>query len=413
MNKGVYFKLQLKRAFRYYPAVLAVTILLAFGVSLVAAMLLKTDDQKNADAKRKINLGLVGDISGTYLGVGIETIKNIDSSALSINFIALSKAEAQRQLRSGELLAYAEIPDDFVKAIESGENHPLTFVTADGPTSFGVILLQELIGTVSGMVTESQSAIYGMQDLLDQNGIYPYDKGTELSQEYIAFMLKRSESCVRDLTGAKDGISTGAYYIAGILVFFLLLWGVTCSAFMTRKNDTLSRVLAARGCGSVLQTAAEYLAYVIPGFVTLGILFGAVGLSVGGAPLSISEISGISFGGYVLLALRLFPVFLMIAALQYFLYEAIRGTVPALLAQFLIAVGLGYISGCFYPNNFFPLSVQRLAAMLPSGVAFTYARRLLSGTLETEMAIPILLYTALFLGLSVAIRKYRIAGKRL
>ncbi|MCQ2449452.1 MAG: ABC transporter permease, partial [Clostridia bacterium] len=408
MQKLTYAKLQLKRAFRYYPAVLAVTLLLVLGVSMVAVILLK--DRGNKDIRQPINIGLVGNTSGTYLNIGIETIREVDSIGMSVNFVDATEAEAKKMLRNGKLEAYVLVPDGFIAAIEQGENKPLTFVTLDGPASFGTVISQEIIEMLSGMVTESQSAVYGMQELVaDCGGKNPYDEGDYLSLRYISYILQRNECYEKLAVGMHSGISTGGYYVAGALVFFLLLWGISCGAYMTRKQTSLSRVLASRGFGALPQTFGNYAAYAIPGFVSLLLICTVAGIAVGGRSLPIEELKNYSFIRFFLLAWKLLPVFCMITALQYLLYEAVSGTVPTLLTQFLAAIGLGYISGCFYPDQFFPPVVQKFAAVLPSGVACRYSREMLSDKFEVTLLVPILLYTVVFLGLSVVILKHRIA----
>ena len=410
MRKLTYAKLQLKRAFRYYPAVLSVILLLAIGVSLVATILLKNNGKKGIE--QPLNIGLVGNTDGTYLNIGIETIREVDSIGMSVNFIDATEEEAKEKLRNGQLDAYVIVPYGFVTAIAEGENKPLVFVALDGPSEFGKVISQEIIEMLSGMITESQSAVYGMQALVeDIGGEDPYAEGDYLSLRYISYILQRSE-CYENLrVGMHNGISTGGYYVAGILVVFLLLWGISCGAYMTRKSLSLSRVLAARGCGALPQTFGDYAAYAVPGFVSLLLICSVAGIAVGGRNLPIEELAHYRFLDCFLIAWKLLPIFCMLTALQYFLYEAVSGTVPTLLTQFLTAIGLGYISGCFYPDQFFPPVVQKFAAALPSGIACRYARRMLSGHIDWHLFLPIALYTVAFLGISVVIRQHRIAGE--
>ena len=50
----------------------------------------------------------------------------------------------------------------------------------------------------------------------------------------------------------------------------------------------------------------------------------------------------------------LIPVTIMFAAGQFFLFEAADGIVNGILMQLLCGIGMGYLSGYFYPSSFFP-----------------------------------------------------------
>ena len=146
--------------------------------------------------------------------------------------------------------------------------------------------------------------------------------------------------------------------------------------------------------------------------VTFFLLAVGAGILFKFIPFDVPELRYAGVSHCILFIFKALPVFMMITMMQTALYELVSGTVSAILLQFLVAVGLGYISGCFYPNYFFPDFVQNLASLLPSGVGFSYLRKLMSGTLLWQDILSVLSYFTLFAAITVFIRKHRIAGDK-
>ena len=77
---------------------------------------------------------------------------------------------------------------------------------------------------------------------------------------------------------------------------------------------------------------------------------------------------------------------------------------------FLTAVCLGYISGFFYPDSFFPDSIKLLGKALPSGVGFAYMRKMLSGMNLMRDMLGCTAYTVIFVVASAFVRNLRMSG---
>ncbi len=410
MRKKTYAALQLKRAGRLYPAVLLITALTMCVILLVGIMALGSFT--HSEDKQKINIGIVGDISDSYLGVGVFALKNMDSSRFSISFLEMDETAARHALEAREITGYIQVPDEFIDGIINGENVPATFVTYGGPEGFGSVLTGEITGTVSDLVAECQRAMYAMQDLAGAKGETEelWDKVKTLNIEYIDFILSRTETYGVESLGIADAVSMGGYYICGVLVFFILLWGISAGRFFTGRNIGMQKQLASRGMGAMGQILCEYYAYFLVTFFTLWIVSLVAGAAAAKSDFGIRELEGASFFSPMGFFLKGIPVFLMLTAMQVFLYELTSSSVSALLLQFLAALGMGYLSGCLYPITFFPVALQRLGGVLPAGVGFSYLRQSLYTVPDGGTWMALALYTALFLGLAAMVRKCRMAG---
>ncbi|MBQ7033757.1 MAG: ABC transporter permease [Clostridia bacterium] len=410
MNKNMYFRLQLKRILRLYPSVLLITAITLCGILLSASILVQKTEE-NGD-KQKINIAVVGDSTESYLGVGIYALQNLDSSRFSVNILEMEKEEAERALQNREIAGYLRLPADFVEGIIYGRNEPATFVTLGGPAGLGTLLTGEVTEMVSGLVTESQRALYALQtaaaELGETEGLA--EKVTRLNMDYIEKILARSGTYKTEYLVDADVVSTGGYYICGMYIFFLLFWGISCTRILRGRDTQMQRLLWARGCGGARQVLGEYGAFFLITAGTMLLLALVAGFFVAGRDFGIPELEGcgvLTPFGFVLQSL---PVLLLISSMQFLMYESTYSTVSATLLQFLAALGMGYLCGCLYPLSFFPDLMQKIGGALPAGVGFSYLRQCMSGTSALLSAGGITLYTAAFLLLTVWLRKRRMEG---
>lgn len=402
---GNYFILQLKRAAKIFPSLLLSSLLLLLSLSLLAYLIFFMDDSE--ERNQKITIGLVGEARDSYLGIGMGIMKNMDASRFSVAFAQMEEEEARKKLRSGEIAGYVLVPEEFIEALGRGENIPLTYVSAAAGGALSDEIIREIADIISVTIMHSEKAIYAMQEyMLDHQSEGRLGEMTDrMNLRIIDMTLNRNRSYKAKIVEAFQKTPIAVYYFCGLLIFFLLIWGINASLLLLKKDAALYRLLNARGCNAFFQVSAEYGAFVILLFtLLLSLLLPVFGLySAFGDPRKWGF--SIGMGSLILLLL---PVILLIAALHFSLYEWIEGLIPAVLFAFILSVGLAYISGCFYPIGFFPEAVQRLSAVLPTGAGMLY---LLAGIRFGEGGglLPLLLsYTLLFLGAAVLRRRRRI-----
>lgn len=405
---GGYILAQLKRVCRVFPSVLGTTFLLLGCMALLALVLLRQDGE--SEDKQKIQIGLAGDIEGSFLGIGIHTVQNLDSSRFTISFVDMTEEEAKKQLMQGKISAYVVVPENFVESVSSGENKPVTYVTSLGAPGIGSLVMNEVVDVISKLIVESQNAIYGMQRLLvlhEMQDIY-WESTEEMYFQFIDFILGRTGIYEMEILGVSNSLSFTSYYMCGILVLFLLLWGIACSPLFVKRDLALPKLLAARGQKAFWQVLGEYMAYVALMLATLTfvVLLLVIGMKVTGFTLPEWKESGV--GELLWFCCKMLPVVLVLSAMQFLFYEIISGMVSAILLQFIAALCLGYLSGCFYPISFFPTGIQKLSQILPTGAALQYAGNCL---LQKDAAGSILvmgIYFTVFLALATAVRNHKI-----
>ena len=401
----VYFAAQCKRIMKIFPSVLLTTVILVCSLALLAAALFQLETTQ--EKKQKVEIGLVGSTEGSYLGFGIQALQSFDSSRFAIDFLEIdSEKEAIEALEKGELSAYALIPDGFVDALVRGENMPITYVTSAGAAGIGSMVMNELVETISDLITESENGIYGAQRFLREQGredIY-WEASDRLYLRYLDFVLGRELVYEIELTGVSEGLTVIEYYTCSIMILFLLFWGIAAAPFLIQREFYFFKLLRAKGLSAGWQILAEYGAYVLlmfGSFLLVMILAGTATMRVELVILS-----------PLLWSLGMLPVILLFAAIQLVVFEWIANPVTGALIQFLGALGLGYLSGCFYPITFFPAGVQLLAPFLPTGAAMEYSGKMMMGSAAYGALAVMGLYGVGFLLVAVLLRKRRLTDSR-
>jgi len=411
MNNNEYYRLQIKKAMKLYPSIIAVTLSLLLVIGIACALLISQNS--NSEDRQKLKIGVVGDMTDTYLDVGFAAIQNLDTSRHALDLVEMNIEEAVSSLKNGEIAAYLDIPDGFIQSVMEMKNMPITVVTASNPESIGDVLIDEIADSVSDLIRESQKGIHGMQKISKAYGKVEnyWDNTEKLNIRYTEIILHRENVYETEYIGVSDGLSMGGYYVCGAITVFLLLWGISCSSMLIKKDRAMEKLMVSKGRSVFSQIISEFFVYFIVSFITVAIFVLFAGIVLQFVESGIKEVDGQYIGFFVGLLIKMIPVIFMINSLQFLFYEAMESTVSVILAQFVFALGTGYICGCFYPSHFFPVSLQKFAEKLPTGIGFEYIRRCLSDDANATLFFSVIIYTVLFLGVALTVRHYKLTGE--
>ncbi len=407
--RAAYFFAQLRRVRKLAPAQLAADILICVCVGVLACLLVAQG--AFAAEGTRYRIGMVGDLSDSYLGFGIAALQEMDDSRFMIELVGMSEEEAEEAFSRGDLYAVVRVPDGLMESVVSGDNDRLiTYTATEGQKGLGAMVMGEITDIASILVTSSPSAIYALQRMLIDQG-----RGDEVSGEtdrlnlsLIRLALSRSGFEEVELLGYADGLSMELYYFCNAHLLFLLLSGLLNCAFFARRNEALGRFLKARGVGAVRQILSEYLAYLCLVLMGLLILCLPLALCLEGEQILIPEWEGMGASPFFGFVWALLPVAALFAALQFFLFEAAEGIVNGILLQFFCGIGLGYLAGYLYPAAFFPERMRKIGAALPSGAAVRFVEERLSGRASVGAAAAVFVWLAVFFALAVLVRRGRI-----
>lgn len=406
----MYFRLQLKRVARVFPAIL-LTVLLSCGcLGLAAGAALEKNDSKESNIK--VQIGLVGNLDN-YMGVDLTGIIRLLSDRFGIEFIPMTEEEAKKKLHDRKISTYAMIPDGIVDSIAYGSNDKkIIYVGAEGQRGISSIVMDEVADSLSTLITTSQAAIYGLQDYLWDTGREEEISAAanEMNLACIMVLAEIFQICDLETTGLDNSVSTVGYYLCSILILFVLLCGISSSPLFTKKNMELPKLLMIRGQTVGRQIIAEFLANLILLLLCFALAGFLVGMALKTGVVEVPEWRSFEMGTFVRFLWRMLPVILTLCAMQFMIYEWVTNIIGSILLQFSAAVGMGYLSGCFYPLYYFPEGVQRLGSVLPVGAALKYANAGIRGETDGRNLLLLLCYLALFLLLTFFIRKRRVAA---
>ena len=402
-----YFCLQLKLAGKVLPFVLAVTLALLLGLGLILSGLYET--LHNSEGSQEFIVALSGDTDNQYMQWGLAALHMGEKDSFSFSVVEMPQKEAHAALEKGQIAAYVIIPEGLMEKALAGEDfEPITYVTSAGAEGISSFLKREITSMVTTIVAYSQKGSYGMADLLTDQEIDVdiSEHMTVLSLDYANLIFERNEFYKTDVLGVSDGLSTADYYICAVIILLLVLMGLPFAAIYIKRDYALPRMLRSRGFGAWRQLLCEYGAHLASMLVLLGCIFALGAVVIGVVPnLPVDNLPEIAP-----LALRLIPVLLMICGLNIMLFTLAGNMVSGLLLHFFGAIGLCYISGCIYPVSAFPLSVQRLAAVLPTGIARHHISTGLSGASAWSSLGGLMAYTLVFLGIALLVRHRKISG---
>lgn len=400
---------QAKRAALYLPFVFLVTLVLC--LCLAFALLTTVSSDKSKADQQKISIGVVGDFKNSYLDLGVSAIKSFDSSRFSLDLIELDENEARSSLLKGRIAGYVVITEEFVNEAIYGNVGKISFVTTDANADIINVFKQEVLELISSVLVESQNGVYGLQDAMRHQGNKWAEiegPSNELTAEYVGLILNRSNALDVEIIGVSDNLSFGGYMFSGLSVLLILLSGiVTCPLFI-KRDMALPKLLSANRHSALSQIAGEYLAFFGMMLINTVLLLFLLMIGAGRISGAIPELAELGISEMLLILIKFIPAIALITALQFLMYQLSDSIVSGVLMQFISAVFLGYISGCFYPISFFPKAIRILSDLIPSGIARGYFSSLLVGDASLLQLITILLYFLALMALSVFVRHGKI-----
>ena len=403
-----YFILQLKRTLRYFLTMFISTTILVFSIAFLASVML--EKEASSEKKMKVQVGLVGDTSNTYLEFGLFALRHIDSSRFAIDIIEMSETEAVERMGNGTLNAYIIIPENFAEQLEMGINTPITYVTCNGAMGLTSFLMIEIAEEISKLITGAENMIFAVQNYGYRYRIkeaYQNETVELLFFQVVNSLVARTELFEIDVTGISGGVTLVEYYLCALTIVFLLFLGIAFCHIYVKKDMTMTKILVSRGCTPGRQIVGEYSSYLL----LIGASFFVAAGYVGGLYLifkeQIVEMIDLQWDKVSLFLTGILPVVILITAVQFLLFSAVPDVVSSILLQFVFVFGMGYVSGCFYPMSFLPEVVQEIGNILPIGTAMQYLQKTMLEQSAWRELIRMVIYFVVVMGMAVLLRKRR------
>lgn len=391
---GTYFYLQIKRLGRFLPGALCVVLVLLAGLLTAFTVMVSSDSA--AEENQKVRIAMAGTAEDSMLQMGLAAMRSFDSTQFSVELVEMSEAEARTALQRGEIGAYLVMPEDFMEQAMGGNILPIKFVSTAGAANMVSIFKEEVSQVISSILLQSQQGVYGMQKAMRDNDIGKRGQQmTALAMTYVEFVLVRDKMYQVESLGISDALGLADYLLCGLAVLLLHLMCLPFAPLMIRRDLSLARMLTAKGKGAAAQSLCDLAVYVL-GVLVLVLVVLSVGLMAAGDALRQVDVADV--------LLRSLPVLLVVCGFSFMLYALCGDLISGVLLQFFAAVAMCFVSGCMYPVYFFPVSVQRMAAWLPAGLARSQLAGCITGEQDWGTILLLLGYTVLFCAVGTVAR---------
>lgn len=405
MKKQLY--LQMKRGAKLFPFLLAITVLLVFGLTLALRGLMVNNSQKTENLK--FNIGVAGDIHDPLLQMGLGAFKVFDETRFSLEMVQMEENEAHSALEKGQIAAYVVLPENFVQNALNGVVEPIKFATTTDSTDLVTMFKNEITRVITNIVIASQKGTYGIGDVLSENGYGDISNHhiNEISIHYFDLVLNRNETLYVEELGVSSGLGLVEYYVCNVVILFVMLSGIPFVCLYCQRDRSLSVLMLSKGYSHITQLLSEFFAHLVSLLALLAIVLGGVAVTIStfdaqGLPEIFSRPPACPF-------LYILPVVLTFAAFNMMLFELFSTVISGLLFHSFCTISLAYISGFFYPLYSFPKIIQDFSIVLPTRVAREYLATFFTGEPWLLKTILLLLYMCLFLAVALFIKRFKTA----
>ena len=423
MNRFIiYTRLRLKAVLKIFPSMCIMTLLLCLALGgILYLQSARTLQLAEGDENATVPIGIAGvNDSGTF-SAAFPALLQLDSSRSEVTFkLYDTKQDAVKAIRKGEILAAIVIPDGVLGTLLAGGLDKMIVVVPASSAGLETLILRELSKSVSIILGSMNSASSTLSDYYKMSGTNDPDvianAQTDLLLMSMQDMLHRNHMFKVKYIRAGNQLSIESFFLVSLVMLLILLIGVMCAGSFIRSDYSLAKLLNLRRLGPCRQIIAEYASLVALLACLCALFLPLVGAALSRMPITFSAF-GLTpdsfFKGFLMFCLKAFPVILLAAAIDLFLYELSQTLITGVLLQFLVMIALAYLSGTFYTVQTMPEPLKAVQPFLPTGQALIYLQSTARGKMSVWMPlIWVLSWAALFLAGSMMLRRSKVAGKR-
>ncbi len=350
----VYWKLELKRAYKRLPHLYAGAIMLLLLAAVIA--LLSSRLLYGGKVVGRVAVGVSVPKEDQLAKQVVKMISSLESVGSVCDFQYMDRETCLAQLEKGELYAVLDVPEGFVQDIMNGANTPVTVWFGPGAGVEGK-LFQELTDAGALTLGASQAGIYAGNELYRMCGLKEAVGQLErdLNERYMAYSLQRTGYFRHLKVQATGDVTVMEFYEISVYVLFLFLAAIPVSGYLMPPGRALGQKLQMAGLGGGFRAAAK-----IGG---MGFL-----LAAATAPVLAGAVAGNVVEGSGLLVLVWLLSCGSAAGVVVALFQMAGTLLGGIMLLFFVITGQHFLAGGFLPMVFLPATVQRWAAYLPSSI---------------------------------------------
>lgn len=395
----VYAGLELKRALKRLPHVIAGAIVLVFFMGTVA--LLANRMLYGQQISGRIAVGVVIPEEKGLEKQAMSMISSLESVKSLCDFQYMDKEQAEKKLDRGEVYAVLEIPENLIQGIMNGTNPPVRVILSEAGVQGRIF--KELTQGGARTLGAAQAGIYAGDRLLDEYGRSEARRQLEadLNRIYLSYSLPRMDYFKTVEVRATGDVDTLTFYGISGCVLILMLSGIPAASYLTPLRPVMEQKLKLLGIGRGIRTASRILG--------LGVLYLAAGLLMYGTAVCLGRMDP---GLWQLLTLAL--VCLGAASVTVGIFQAAGSLMGGVMGLFVVTAAMHFGAGGFVPLVFLPEAVREASVFLPSSIFMDSVKMIAAGSFEPAAVIRLLAVTAAGFCLGAGaggLREWRRAGE--
>ncbi len=385
---SVLFFLQLKRALKAVPRVIAGAIIPLLLVGMAVFFLWK---QHTASSDTVLSpIALVNQDAAEHLAMILPMITE-SQAASNFAFLEMSEDAAMAALENGDVYGALILPKDMFSGILNATNIPARLYLPGG-ASAPSLFIGKYAEAGSRTLGASQAGIYAATDLYNAYGITEHlsDVYYDINTENLKYALSRESAFSVKSTTATGTLSLPEYYGCTLFLCALLFFGAGMGSFLgTPAPKTFSEQLRRNGMGAFSLELSLFL--------PLALFYLILTFFLGG-------IACILLPGFIFTeatALFLVCLTLCFTAFTQLVFSFTKNTGHGLLLFIFLSLFMILFGGGFLPYAFLPEFCSGLTPFLPLGACLTGLRRAVTGALSLADSLLLLLHFGVLSGLLV------------
>lgn len=381
---NVFFFLQLKRALKAVPGLIAGAVIPLFlaGMAVFWAQKHHTDTTGTLLAP----VALVNQDVEAYLDFIFPLITKADAAG-NFSFQLMEEQDAMTALSDGTVCAVLLLPSQMFSGILDSTNIPARLYLPEG-ASYPSLLLAKFAEAGALTLGSAQAGIYAASDLYSKYGLSDHlsDIYYDINLVNLQYTLDRESLFSVRPAAATGELSLPEYYGCTLFLCLLLFFGAGMGTFLCNAlPKALSDQLRRNGIGSFSMEISLFLPLLL--FYLFVVFFLSLGVFLLFPQFSPSPAS----------LLFLFCTALCLSVYTQVLFSLFQNAGRGFLAFSFLGLLMIFLSGGFLPYAFLPAVFDSLTPFLPLGACLTGLRRLAGNALTLSDSLPLLLHTFVLL----------------
>lgn len=243
-----YFQLEWKKSVRVLGKSLLGLLLLVFvlaaGVAAISVFFLRSQ------AFTKVQVAVVIPEKETLVKQAADFASALESVESICQLHYLSEEEAWKGLKTGEIQAVIQIPDNFYEDVYRGVNTPAVLYLPE-EAELNTRIFCELLSRAVSMLQHSEAGVYAAL-AVEKKQEAKMDRpvmGDFLAKEYALEILRRDKIFKETIMSATGELELKEYYLITALLLILLFMGLLFGFLYKEQNRAVEDKLAMYGLG--------------------------------------------------------------------------------------------------------------------------------------------------------------------